>query len=200
MTDLIERGASSRRSEAVVVVLDRLAEIALHHGGVTKGVVDLGLHRVSVFDAQGHFERHFGRLERGDAPEMLRTPKLIAVTCDGGTVFVSDDETALIKAFAIDHATNQVRHIGNFGGRGTSPGQLSRVTGMACDRRGRLYCLDYKRADLQVFDVSGPTPTLVSTLRGEANGIRKMLTLALNPDGIAYVIGGDQLTGLRWQP
>ena len=178
---------------------DTPVSLAMDQAGRTY-VLDLGLHRVTVFDAQGRFERHFGRFERGDAPDMLRTPRLIAVSCDGGTVFVADDETALIKAFAIDHATNQVRHLGNFGGRGTGPGQLTRATALACDRRGRLYCLDYKRADLQVFDVSTAIPSLVTILRGEPLGIRKMLTLALNPDGIAYIIGGDQMTGLRWQP
>lgn len=162
-------------------------------------VLDIGMHRVSVFDAQGVFQRHIGRYERGDAPDMLRAPRLITVSVDGTSLFVFDEDNSLVKRFAIDHATNQVRHVGNFGGRGTGPGQFSRITGMGCDRRGRLYCLDYKRADLQVFDITGETPTLVTAVRGDQHGIRRMLNLALNPDGIALIIGGDQLTGLRWQ-
>ncbi|HEX3135822.1 MAG TPA: NHL repeat-containing protein, partial [Planctomycetota bacterium] len=163
-------------------------------------VLDVGLHRVSVFDAKGRFEHHFGRYERGEAPDLLRAPRLVTVSCDSGTVFVYDEDTSLIKAFAIDHATNQVRHLGNVGGRGVGPGQFSRLTGMGCDRRGRLYCLDYKRADLQVFDTAAPVPTLLTTLRGEQASIRKMLLLALHPDGIPYIIGGDQFTGLHWGP
>ncbi len=163
-------------------------------------VLDGGLHRVSVFDANGHFQRHIGRYERGDAPDLLRAPRLVAVSPDGAKVFIYDEDTSLVKCFSIDHTNNQVRHFGNFGGRGTAPGQFSRLTGMSCDRRGRLYCLDYKREDLQVFDVTSNAPTLITGLRGEPYGIRKLLTLALNPEGIAFIIGGDQLTGLRWQP
>ncbi len=177
---------------------DSPLSLAMDQDGRTY-VLDIGLHRVSIFDAKGGFLRHVGRYERGDAPDMLRTPRLIAVTPDGTSLFVFDEDAALVKRFAIDHATNQARHVGNFGGRGTGPGQFTRITGMGCDRRGRLYCLDYKRADLQVFDATSDTPTLITGLRGESAGIRKMLNLALNPDGIPLIIGGDQLTGLRWQ-
>ena len=163
-------------------------------------VLDGGLHRVSVFDPQGQFQCHVGRYERGDAPDLLRTPRLVAVSPDGAKVFIYDEDASLIKCFSIDHSNNQVRHLGNFGGRGAAPGQFSRLSGMSCDRRGRLYCLDYKREDLQVFNVATNAPMLITGLRGEAYGIRKLLTLALNPEGIAFIIGGDQLTGLRWQP
>jgi sugar lactone lactonase YvrE/predicted Ser/Thr protein kinase len=177
---------------------DSPLSVAMDQDGRTY-VLDIGLHRVSVFDAKGGFIRHFGRYERGDAPDLLRTPRLITVSNDGAIVFVYDEDNSLIKRFAIDHATKQVRHLGNFGGRGTAPGQFTRLTGMGCDRRGRLYCLDYKRGDLQVFDVAGETPTLLTGVRGEQHGIRKMLNLALNPDGLPLIIGGDQFTGLRWQ-
>ena len=163
-------------------------------------VLDGGLHRVSVFDAQGHFQCHIGRYERGDAPDLLRAPRLVAVSPDGAKVFIYDEDVSLIKSFSIDHTNNHVRHLGNFGGRGTAPGQFLRLTGMNCDRRGRLYCLDYKREDLQVFNLAANAPTLITGLRGETYGIRKLLSLALNPEGIAFIIGGDQLTGLRWQP
>jgi len=177
---------------------DSPLSVAMDQAGRTY-VLDIGLHRVSVFDAQGVFQCRIGRYERGDAPDMLRAPRLIAVSTDGSSLFVYDEEGSLVKRFAIDHATNQVRHVGNFGGRGTGPGQFTRITGMGCDRRGRLYCIDYKRGDLQVFNIAGETPTLVTSVRGEQHGIRKMLNLALNPDGIPLIIGGDQLTGLRWQ-
>lgn len=177
---------------------DSPMSVAMDQDGRTY-VLDIGLHRVSVFDAKGAFQFHLGRYERGDAPDMLRTPRLIAVSTDGASLFVYDEEGSLVKRFAIDHTTNQVRHVGNFGGRGTGPGQFTRITGMACDRRGRLYCVDYKRGDLQVFNIAGETPTLATSVRGEQHGIRKMLNLALNPDGIPLIIGGDQLTGLRWQ-
>jgi hypothetical protein len=177
---------------------DSPVAVAMDQEGRTY-VLDIGLHRVSLFDAQGGFLRNIGRYERGDAPDMLRAPRLITVSNDGATLFVYDEDNSLVKRFAIDHASNQVRHLGNFGGRGTGPGQFARITGMGCDRRGRLYCLDYKRADLQVFDVAGETPTLLTTVRGDQHGIRRMLNLALTPDGIPLIIGGDQLTGLRWQ-
>ena len=163
-------------------------------------VLDGGLHSVSVFDAQGHFQYHIGRYERGDAPDLLRAPRLVAVSPDGAKVFIYDEDVSLIKSFSLDHTNNHVRHLGNFGGRGTAPGQFTRLSGMNCDRRGRLYCLDYKREDLQVFNVAANAPTLITGLRGETYGIRKLLSLALNPEGIAFIIGGDQLTGLRWQP
>ncbi|MBA3700070.1 MAG: protein kinase [Planctomycetes bacterium] len=177
---------------------DSPVAVAMDQDGRTY-VLDTGMHRVSLFDAQGGFQRNIGRYERGDAPDMLRAPRLITVSNDGASLFVYDEDNSLVKRFAIDHASNQVRHLGNFGGRGTGPGQFTRITGMGCDRRGRLYCLDYKRADLQVFDVTGETPTLLTAVRGDQHGIRRMLNLALTPDGIPLIIGGDQLTGLRWE-
>lgn len=178
---------------------DTPVALAVDQAGRTY-VLDIGFHRVSIFDANGHFLRQVGRYERGDAPDLLRAPRLLTVTPDGGMLLVYDEDVGNVKAFAIDHAANQVRHVGNLASRGTGAGQLTRVTGMGCDRRGRLYCLDYKRADLQVFDLMQQTPSVIASLRGEAAGIRRMQYFALNPDGIAYIIGSDQLTGLHWGP
>ena len=180
-------------------LFDEPLSMAMDQDGRTY-VLDGGLHKVSVFNAQGHFQCHVGRYERGDAPDLLRSPRLVTVSPDGAQVFIYDEDASLVKCFSIDHSNHQVRHLGNFGGRGNAPGQFIRLTGMNCDHRGRLYCLDYKREDLQVFNLTTNPPALITALRGEPHGIRKFLTLALNPEGIAFIIGGDQLTGLRWQP
>jgi serine/threonine protein kinase len=163
-------------------------------------VLDTALHRVIVFDKDGKFMFNVGRYERGDAPDMLRVPRQFCVNPDGTQVFIYDEASQLIKQFFIDYDTQIVRHMRHVGGPGTGAGQFTRVTGMGCDRNGRLYVLDYKRGDLQVFNSASDNPQLLTTLLGKNHAIRKMLYLALNPEGLPFIIGGDQITGLHWQP
>ena len=164
-------------------------------------VLDTALHRVAAFAADGKFIMNIGRYERGDAPDLLRVPRMMCVSPDGTQIFVYEEESQMIKHYSVDYATNQVRHMRNLGGPGMLPGQFARVTGMGCDFRGRLYVLDYKRADLQIFDSTNITSnTPVTVINATDFNIRRMLYLALNPDGLPFIVGSDQMTGLRWKP
>jgi serine/threonine protein kinase len=163
-------------------------------------VLDTALHRVIVFDKDGKFMLNVGRYERGESPDMLRVPRQFCVSPNGTQVFIYDEAPQQIKQFFIDYDTQIVRHMRNVGGPGTGAGQFTRVTGMGCDRNGRIYVLDYKRGDLQVFNSASDNPHLLTTLLGKNHAIRKMLYLALNPEGLPFIIGGDQITGLQWQP
>ena len=157
-------------------------------------VLDYGLHKISVFDAAGRFQFSFGRYERGDAADLLRAPRRIAVTPAGDQCIVSDDETCELKRFQLDHQLRRASHAGNLGGKGQGPGQLLRVIGLGADRRGLIYALDVKRGDLQVF--SGRALQL--NLRLDQFDLTRLRSLCVAPDGQVLIQADGMLSGLRW--
>jgi DNA-binding beta-propeller fold protein YncE len=175
------------------------AGIAMDEQGRTF-VLDTFHCRVAVFSETGEFLLNVGRNERGDQADLLRIPRAFCISPDGTQLFIYDEESQMIKHFLVDYETKQIRHLYNIGGAKEFPGLFVRVTGMGCDRRGRLYVLDYKRGDLQIFDSTALSSTPTATIKGSDINVRRMLYLALNPNGLVFIIGGDQMTGLHWIP
>ena len=90
-------------------------------------------------------------------------------------------------------------HVTNAGGKGDSPGQIRKLAGLGCDRRGLLYLLDIGREDLQVLDFRGSNAVSLQAWKLEGNlGVRRVEHLAVAPDG-QFMIGpvGSAIT-FRW--
>src|SRR3954447_4519763 len=82
---------------------------------------------------------------------VFRFPQAIGVTPGGGTLFVGDEYSGVVQAFAPSGAVKFT--IGYRAGR-REPGRLGVVGGVATDRSGHLYVLDSENERVQVFAAS----------------------------------------------
>src|SRR3954470_17899150 len=88
----------------------------------------------------------------GEPPQgggVFRFPQAVAVTPGGGTVFVGDQNSGLVQAFAADGTP---KFTVGFQATRAEPGRLGVVGGVATDRSGHLYVLDAENERVQVFD------------------------------------------------
>ena len=159
-------------------------------------VIDAELYRIQVFDAAGAFLFAFGQKGKGQGE--LYDPERLAVSPAGDAAYVYDAYANDLKKWTLDHAGKSARHVTNGGGKGNGPGQLRKVSGLACDRSGLLYALDSSRADLQVFDFRGNAcmPVFSATLADL--GASKDAVLCVAPDGQVGLHGGGRALWLRW--
>ncbi|HAT09771.1 MAG TPA: hypothetical protein DCS97_04105 [Planctomycetes bacterium] len=167
--------------------------VAMDEAGRTY-VLDEDLYRVSVFDAAGQFLFVFG--ERGTAPHQFDEPLLVAVSAGGDVAYVFDEDRYEVKKFALDHQARSAKHIATSGGKGSEPGRFRSAVAMRTDRQGLLHILDTSRADWQVLDFRGQS-LLPLAARPLAEILRGAETLAVSPDGTAWLGGAGALVGLR---
>jgi len=162
-------------------------------------VLDAGLRRVVVFDAEGRYQFTFGRFDRGKGGDELRDPRLLAVSPAGDAAYVYDYANYDVKKFALDHAKQSAVHVTNAGGKGDSPGQIRKLAGLGCDRRGLLYLLDIGREDLQVLDFRGSNAVSLHAWKFDGNlGVRRPEHLAVAPDGQFLIGPVGSAVGFRW--
>lgn len=162
-------------------------------------VLDAGLHRVVVFDAEGRYQFAFGRYERGKAADELRDPRLLAVSPAGDAAYVYDYDHYDVKKFALDQAKQTGTHVTNAGGKGDSPGQIRKLAGLGCDRRGLLYLLDVGREDLQVLDFRGSNAVSLHAWKLDGTlGVRRSEHLAVAPDGQFLIGPAGSTIAFRW--
>lgn len=157
-------------------------------------VLDEDLYRVSVFDAGGQFLFAFG--EKGGAPNQLDEPILVAVSPTGDAAYIFDEDRYEVKKYALDQAAKTGRHAATGGGKGSNPGQFRGAVAMLVDRQGLLHVLDTSRGDWQVVDFRGQSLLPVAA-RPTAELLRGATTMAMSPDGTAWLAGGGSAVGLR---
>lgn len=159
-------------------------------------VLDADQYRVQAFSGEGTFLFAFG--QRGKGAAELNDPTLVAVAPGGEACYVYDAWSNQVKKFALDHTAKTATHITNGGGKGSDPGQLRKVVGIACDRLGLLYALDSSREDLQVFDFRSNSCALLYAMKTSEAGMPKASALAVAPDGQVGLIGSSKVVWLRW--
>ncbi len=159
-------------------------------------VLDAGQYRVQVLDANGGFLFSFGT--RGKGAAEFHDPELIAVDPAGDACYIYDSWADEIKKFSLDQRLKSAKHVTNGGGKGSNPGQLRKVAGLGCDRRGVLYVLDAGRDDLQIFDFRGDSCVTVSGTALATLGTSKATALAVTPDGQVGLHGNGRATWFSW--
>ena len=90
----------------------------------------------------------------GETPNgegVFRFPQAVGFTPGGGTVFVGDQFSGVIQAFAADGTFKFA-----FGSRASrrEPGRVGVVGGVAVDRNGHVYVLDAENDRVQIFDAA----------------------------------------------
>ena len=159
-------------------------------------VLDAEQYRVQVFAADGAFLFAFGK--RGKGAAEFNDPTLVAVAPGGEACYVYDAWSNQVKKFALDQTAKTASHVTNGGGKGSDPGQLRKVIGIACDRLGLLYALDSSREDLQVFDFRSNSCVTLYAMKISDAGVPKASALAVAPDGQVGLIGNSKVVWLRW--
>ncbi len=100
-------------------------------------------------------ENTFGAYGQGDGDLLFPNT---AVTDSQGRIYVSDGNNGRISAWDGDG-----RFLFHFG-QGTGDGALNLPRGIAIDGRDRLYVVDAVGQDVQVYDVSEPSPVFLFAL------------------------------------
>ena len=159
-------------------------------------VLDAEQYRVQVFAADGSFLFAFGSRGKGSAE--FNDPTLVAVAPGGEACYIYDAWSNQVKKFALDQTAKTASHVTNGGGKGSDPGQLRKVIGIACDRLGLLYALDSSREDLQVFDFRSNSCVTLNAMKISDAGVPKASSLAVAPDGQVGLIGNSKVVWLRW--
>ncbi len=108
--------------------------------------VDSADHFIRVFDAQGNFSREFFNKHGKDGG-------LASILCDNaaGQLYISDLDNGCVHVYSAETGT-WVRKIGT---KGVGEGQLQLPAGLALDRFGQLYVVDYGASKVSVFSKSG---------------------------------------------
>ncbi|HYE07888.1 MAG TPA: NHL repeat-containing protein [Planctomycetota bacterium] len=175
--------------EAVGVAMDEAGRIY---------VLDLDLHRVAVFAADGGFLFNVGHYEKGKQPDELVEPALIAVAPAGDALYVYDADSYELKKFALDQAARSGSHVTNAGGKGDGLGQLRKPIGIGCDRIGLLYVCDAGRGDVQLLDFRGSNAVPVFARKAVDLGVKSPIGFCVSPDGQCYLTDGTRIIGARW--
>lgn len=102
-------------------------------------------HYIRVFDGQGTFQREFLNKQGKDGG-------VLGLYCDNaGNIYVSDPDNGCIHVMSIETGA-WVRKVGT---KGTNDGQLQLPQGIALDRYGQLYVIDYGTSKVSVFNKAG---------------------------------------------
>jgi DNA-binding beta-propeller fold protein YncE len=110
-------------------------------------VADAQLHRVFVYDLDGHELSSFGR--RGTGPGEFNFPTHLAADSQGW-LYVTDSMNCRVQIFTADGEFK-----GQIGSMGDSPGHFSRPKGVAVDALGHAYVVDANFDNIQIFDRDG---------------------------------------------
>lgn len=144
---------------------------------------DVSRHRIVKLDPSGRMVTQWGT--EGTGPSQFRFtdndwPGAIAVAPDG-TIYVAD------FSGRVQHFDANGRYLGEWGSKGTAPGQLDKPEGMVVDENSRIYITEIRLNRVQVFDANGTLLTAWGQ-RGTGPGeFDRPTDITLAPDGTLYV-------------
>lgn len=117
-------------------------------GGRGKG------HQVFEFDTEGRVLRTLGKAGvSGSGRELFDQPTDVLVT-PSGDIFVTDSHRGGLNNRVV-HFSPDGRFVGEWGMKGSGPGQISEPHTIAMDSRGRLFVGDRENNRIQIFDQQG---------------------------------------------
>jgi DNA-binding beta-propeller fold protein YncE len=138
-------------------------------------VSDDWLNRISVFNADGNFQRHWGTTGTGQGE--LNGPAGLAFDHEDN-LYVVDSRNHRVQIFS-----KQGHYMSSFGKQGTGPGELNAPWGLTIDAEGAIYIADWKNNRVQKFDADGKHLADF----GRAKELNHPSDVAVDPDGDVYV-------------
>ena len=142
-------------------------------------VADEWLNRVSVFDADGNYQRHFSIVQEGD-PEANGSCG-IAISADQ-ELFITDGRSHRVRKF-----TTGGTYLGSFGSQGSGEGEFDSPWGIAIDKDGHVFVADSGNHRVQKLTQDGEFVAQfgrAGTKKGELN---YPSDVAVDPEGDVYV-------------
>ena len=142
-------------------------------------VADEWLNRVSVFDADGNYQRHFSIVQEGD-PEANGSCG-IAISADQ-ELFITDGRSHRVRKF-----TTGGTYLGSFGSQGSGEGEFDSPWGITIDKDGHVFVADSGNHRVQKLTQDGEFVAQfgrAGTKKGELN---YPSDVAVDPEGDVYV-------------
>lgn len=133
------------------------------------------LNRISVFDADGNYIKHWGTSGAGEGE--LNGPAGLAFDQDDN-LYVVDSRNHRIQKFTKDGT-----FITSYGSYGSGPGQFDSPWGITVDAAGAIYVADWKNNRVQKLSSDG---TFQMQFGSEAE-FNRPSDVAVDPDGDVYV-------------
>jgi DNA-binding beta-propeller fold protein YncE len=152
-------------------------------------VTDEWLNRVSVFDKDGEYLRHFHVVQPGDSEPNGASG--IAISADQ-KLYVTDGRSHKVRMFETDGT-----FLGEWGSHGVGVGQLDSPWGITIDSEGHVFVADYKNHRVQKFTGDGAFIAQFGrpgTRRGDLNYPNDV---AVDSEGDVYVCDWSKN---RWAP
>ncbi len=131
-------------------------------------VVDYGNARIQVFRTTGRPDLGYWG-SRGEGLGEFWQPMDIEASPDGRFIYVVDAGRARVMQYELDRlcigeidvgCENRVRL--EWGSYGSGPGAFRAPTGLAVDRKGRVYVADEAAGNIQVFEADGSNPRILT--------------------------------------
>lgn len=142
-------------------------------------VTDEWLNRVSVFDNDGKFLRHWPTVEAGDTG-----PNGAAgIAIDGeDNLYVTDSRSHQVRKF-----TTAGRLLDTWGRQGSGPGELDSPWGITVDQNGDVYVADFKNHRVQKFTPEGEFIAQLGSHGARRGELNYPTDVAVDPEGDVYV-------------
>ena len=142
-------------------------------------VTDEWLNRVTVFDREGAYLRHWG--ETGDAAGRLNGPSGIDVD-SRGDLYVVDSLCHRVQKFTADG-----EYLTGWGNLGNGDGEFNKPWGLTVDDQDQVYVADHKNHRVQKFTASGEYVAEFGSYGGGRGELNRPSDVAVDPDGDVYV-------------
>ena len=142
-------------------------------------VADEWLNRVSVFDKEGAYQRHWTTVQPGESEPNGSCG--IAVS-PAGAVYVTDGRSHQIRMFKTDGA-----FLGSWGSKGSAESQFDAPWGITVDGSGSVYVADANNHRVQKFSSEGRFEAQFGGPGNKSGDLNYPSDVAVDPDGDVYV-------------
>ena len=142
-------------------------------------VTDEWLNRVSVFDADGSYQRHFSTVQEGD-PEANGSCG-IAISADD-ELFITDGRSHKVRKF-----TTGGQYLGSFGSQGSGEGEFDSPWGITIDKEGYVYVADSGNHRVQKLTQDGEFVAQIGRGGNKRGELHYPSDVAVDPEGDVYV-------------
>jgi len=142
-------------------------------------ITDEWLNRISIFDRDGNFLRHWG--STGSDPGAFNGPSGIAI----------DQQDALYIVDSRNHRVQKCTQAGEllttWGSLGDAAGQFNAPWGITLDPEGNVYIADHENHRVQKFTPEGEFVSQFGSYGDGKGQLNRPADVAVDPDGDVYV-------------